>query len=237
MATDKANLLAMQFRRDVGDLYGKTTGEPIVLSDPTNGVAVVDGNEWTKAELEDLLEQAINEYQIRIAGELGGPPEDLGRKLAAALPEYVTRKVLNVQLQNVPGYFAPGYSEVSLPSDYTSYMASVSVANGPVLKNGRYRDPAMFSRIASGFYRELTGVYYTIEGQTLRVISIETGIAGQGPGQPVQTQIEIVYVRTQPAITLVDGSVMGGTDIPLRNHHNPAILTLMKITATRYKAQ
>lgn len=222
MATTKANLICNEFRRDVADNYNASTGAAI------SDIASEDGNEWSVSELEDLLAQAINEYQIRLAGEINAPPAVVGTKLAEILPEYVDREKNTIPVMNVPGYWTGNYGEVDLPADY-AWFATFAVLNGSDYRRARYCGPAKFGYIASGRNKEYRDAYFTIDGGKIRVVSPESGIAGD------QTEAELTYVHTQPAITLVTGA--GGTDIPLRAHHKAGVLSIMKTIALRYKAQ
>ena len=229
MATPNANTIALEFRRDVADNFRADTGAAIT------DVTSQNGNEWSYTEIKDLLVQAINEYQQRIANEIrqkiSSRPDKIGNALASAFPEYVKRTLSAVPLTPTPGWYGGAYADIALPSDY-GWLCAVSVAYGSDYNRGKYVEPDVFASMIDKKNQEHRRPYYTIEGTNIRIISRFTGLPGQTPGGPVESQIELTYIAPQPDITLG-----GATDILLRMHNKSNILTIMKMIATRYKSQ
>lgn len=229
MATPNAELIIGEFRRDIADNHDLTTGAAI-----TN-YATQDGNEWTALEARDLLIQAIEEYKQRVAQEVAqridGNIEKIGNALAIVFPEYAKRALLPFPVASFAGYYGGGYGELTLPADH-SYPCAAAIAYAADYNRARYRTPELFASMLDQKNLEHRRPYYTIEGQTIRVKSRFTGISGQAPSAPVETQLELTYIFPQPVITLA-----GATDISLRIHHKANVLRTMKMIAVRYKAQ
>jgi hypothetical protein len=228
VATPNANTIVSEFRRDVADNYRADTGAAIT------DVTSQNGNEWSYTEVKDLLVQAINELQQRTAGEvmqkLTSRPDKVGNALASVYSEYVKRTLSAVAHTAIPGWYGGAYAEITLPSDY-GWLCAVAVAYGSSYDRGKYVEPDVFASMIDRKNQEHRRPYYTIEGTKLRIISRFTGLPGQASGAPVESQVEITYVSTQPDITLG-----GATDILMRMHNKTNILAIMKMIAARWKS-
>lgn len=197
MATPKLDDIILQFRRDVADLYDGN-GDKITS-------AATDGKIYTKEEMEDLFERALEELMERV---IQGAPSNVsaGKFLAEVFPEYVT----HANLSGVQGAF-DGTVTYNLPSDF-AYLVSAFLDNVRAHEVSR----ATFDSLIDGRNRERHRAPHVIlEGTTIRFVR-------KNPLPDSSSKGQITYIRRQTV-------AQNTTDTYLNLRHRANILKLMSI--------